>query len=1268
MIKTQLIANRYEIIRELGKGAGGEVWLAKDCSKKSLVVALKILTLPAMDSAKFRAFQQECRLLQGLDHPHVARLYDYGQDGDRLYYSSEYVEGSDIVSEAKVRDWNAVFRLIVQAAWALQYLHDQHVIHRDLKTHNILVGKIHRENEADEKNRLQLKVIDFGLATLLSTQALGSTPVGSLDTMAPEILQGKAYDHRADLYSLGVVFYEMALGKLPAEQQGRFADYLEKLTFEKIDLEPLRQGDTPRGVVEIIARLVQKDPSQRLTQASDIIRILNEYEKETFPLVWAPPSSPQTTTHKKQKSYPVSLSSTEALQELQRLARSGDKTGAWAFAEPYLQQIHAWKNKQEVEDFFASAIHGLIEQGRFVEAQNCLRQMQNHPLLVGKPSLESELMRVDLACHQGHLALTEEILAKIPSGWFEEAPFEKRTRYEHFSALVAQAKKDFSKAVQHYAAAAKWAAKAERKDNEASLLANAGTLQFDQGNWQEAYQLFQQALTLARELDHKTLVATLTNNLGNIYLYFGRWSEAEQAFSESLQLAQREDLKPLQAYNLYLLSVSEEGKGNWEQVKRYLDQALAYAMSLQDAQPILQALLARGYFELHQCDFNTCHKTLAELRFRATTASQRHYLLQADWLEAKLRTAQGRVEDSQIDQWLQEVKEDANQRGMHISLWQMYVDSAELAFARGNWQAAQHDYETALKILNKLSLKVPGEFRESFFRDRKKEKVKAALRKFEVEPKPIEEEPMEFPFQKWIQINRRLLVRQGLDPLLAEILDAAIELTDAERGFVIHSERQAFEVRAARNLDRETLQKEEEKFSYTIAQEVMHKGAPVVVFDAQQDERFSLAQSVLTLKLRSVLCVPLQSGSRTVGLIYLDNRFREGVFEKQHLSLIEALADQATLALEHARLHQENAEKIEELKKSKTLIETLNSRLQKDLGETSANLEAMKENLKRQNEEIALCYTYDKIIGESAAIKNVLKTIDRMMDSDINVFLHGETGTGKELLAQAIHYHGPRKHGPFIAENCTALSETLLESELFGHTKGSFTGAHTDKIGLFEMAHGGTLFLDEVGDMGLSMQAKLLRVIQEGEVRPVGAKDYRKVEVRLISASNKDLKELMAQGKFRQDLYYRIKGIQINLPSLRERREDIPLLIGYFLAEEAKKAKAKKVKISKEALKILMDYDWPGNIRELQNEIHRAIAMGASKISVDLLSSHLREVRHETLSKKGLDGLIAELERQTILDAMKKSRGNKVRAAKLLKIGRRTLYTKLSLYGIDAES
>lgn len=339
-----------------------------------------------------------------------------------------------------------------------------------------------------------------------------------------------------------------------------------------------------------------------------------------------------------------------------------------------------------------------------------------------------------------------------------------------------------------------------------------------------------------------------------------------------------------------------------------------------------------------------------------------------------------------------------------------------------------------------------------------------------------------------------------------------------------------------------------------------------------------------------------------------------------------------------------------------------------------ARMEAQNEYLRSEAEHR---YGFADLVGGSKEMREVFATIDKVAPTDSSVFIFGESGTGKELVARAIHRRSHRSSGPFIKVNCGALSENLLESELFGHEKGSFTGAIKRKLGRFELADGGTLFLDEIGDVSSAMQLKLLRALQEREFERVGGEQTLKVDVRVLSATNKDLKEEVAQGRFRKDLYYRLHVIPIALPSLRERRDDIPLLVQHFIEKLGPRTNPRVRRIDDLALARLIAYPWPGNIRELENVIEQMMVFAqGDAISVNALPVFLKEDRPTgTLSLPGgadgpdgqvaLPELLDDLEKQLILKAFRKSNGVKTETARLLGIKPSALYYKLEKYGIE---
>ena len=401
------------------------------------------------------------------------------------------------------------------------------------------------------------------------------------------------------------------------------------------------------------------------------------------------------------------------------------------------------------------------------------------------------------------------------------------------------------------------------------------------------------------------------------------------------------------------------------------------------------------------------------------------------------------------------------------------------------------------------------------------------------------------------------------------------------------------------------------------------------------------SESVMKAQILSVLGVPLWDGETIRGVLQCDNRDGRGFFVAEDLDLLSALASQATLAIENARL-----------------VQRLRLAEEKLRGEV--------KYLKGREEK----RRFANIIGESAAMRDVFKQVEKVIDTRATVCIEGETGTGKEVIASAIHYQGKRRDKLFVAQNCAAVPENLLESELFGHKRGAFTGADHDKKGLFEIADGGTLFLDEIGEMPLNLQAKLLRVLQEGEIRPVGATQHKSVDVRILCATNRSLEKEVERGAFRQDLFYRLRVFPLRLPALRERREDIPLLVEHFLRKYTLEMNKAVAGVTPEAIDQLSSYNWPGNIRELENEVQRLVIQCDANgfITPELLAPALRKgegLVGRVAPKKGtLKDMIEEVERWLLAEALRDHNGNKTKTAETLGITREGLHKKLSKYGM----
>ncbi len=423
---------------------------------------------------------------------------------------------------------------------------------------------------------------------------------------------------------------------------------------------------------------------------------------------------------------------------------------------------------------------------------------------------------------------------------------------------------------------------------------------------------------------------------------------------------------------------------------------------------------------------------------------------------------------------------------------------------------------------------------------------------------------------------------------------------------------------------------------------VLQQGQPTLVPDVNRDARFYAGVDRQSgAHTRELLCAPLRTRHGAIGVIELRNK-REGAFTQEDLAFLDALAGSVAIALENARLYQQVRHSESQLKEEVALLQ--------------------RERTHQQR--------FAEIIGNGAAMGKVFALMESAISSPITVLLQGETGTGKELVARAIHYHGPRKEKPFVAVNCGALTETLLESELFGYKKGAFTGATTDKPGLFEAANGGTIFLDEIGETTPALQVKLLRVLQEGEIRRVGETHTRRVEVRVLSATNRDLTQEVQHKRFREDLYYRLSVFPITVPPLRERREDIPLLVTHFLHRISNKLGKHVQGITHEAIELFVQYSWPGNVRELENEIERAVALTpeGDTITPAYLSEKIVAQRAVRVSLPAEAGTLRQarltFEREYVAEVLRQHQGNAVQAAKALGISRQMLQTKIKEYGL----
>jgi Nif-specific regulatory protein len=463
-----------------------------------------------------------------------------------------------------------------------------------------------------------------------------------------------------------------------------------------------------------------------------------------------------------------------------------------------------------------------------------------------------------------------------------------------------------------------------------------------------------------------------------------------------------------------------------------------------------------------------------------------------------------------------------------------------------------------------------------------------------------------------MKISTTINAVRGVGEMQKRLLELLFEVVPAQHGAILLTEDDTIEAASVFGLDRTNGKDEAITVSQTIARQVLRDGIALLANDPATAPTLG-TESLIRARTASVMCVPLIMVDRKLGVLYLDTSVRSDEFNKDHLQLVMAISGIAAVAIENAR-HFE-------------WLEDENRRLLEDV-----NIE-------------------HNMVGEGAAIERVYHFISKVAPTDSTVLISGESGTGKELAARAIHRNSKRSGKPFMAVNCAALNESLLESELFGHEKGAFTGAVTQKKGRLEVADHGTVFLDEIGELSPALQVKLLRVLQEREFERVGGTTPIKVDIRLIAATNKNLEEAIEAGEFRQDLFYRLNVVSFEMPALRDRREDIPLLATYFADKYSVKCNRRLTGISAEARTCLGAYDWPGNVRELENAIERAVVLGTTDriLPEDLPEAVLEtDVVPDTSMALKYHEAVTQTKRQIILDAMTQSKGNYTEAAKLL--------------------
>jgi len=802
---------------------------------------------------------------------------------------------------------------------------------------------------------------------------------------------------------------------------------------------------------------------------------------------------------------------------------------------------------------------------------------------------------------------------------------------------------------------------------------NLGCVLADTGQFSEALDAFRSAL---RDLGRLGIVTDLALALYNTGLLFLQLGDLEAASRTARRLRDEANATKVEAFLAYASSLDADiaRRQGAPRTALPLYRATEEAFARAGNPPMAEASALAGAEVLAEAG-QAAEALIAWNRIRSTTATQATSPGAGSSSDELPALAQARIvlalpaesteSDGELGRRLSALADAALAQGRRPVAWRAAHLASQLMRRVGDAHATEEQARAA-RIFEEVKMNTPTQYRSGL--DRDPEAPSASLLSADARTATallVERAARaEGRLRRVARINKRLNSDLRLPRVLEAVIDTAIEMTDAERGFLLLKDGSGeLVVKVARNIEQTTLDTPDFVLSRSIAKQAAETGQPVVTVDAAGDRRFREAASVSDLHLRSVLAVPLSVKGAVVGTIYVDHRLRKGVFDDEALAMVMDFAEQAAIAIENARL-------VSELRRRENQVQALNRRLEHELRVQEQALQGVREELKESRQVAALRYDYRQIVGQTPRMLDLFHLLDRVTDTALPVVIEGESGTGKELVARAIHFNGPRRDRPFVSENCAAIPETLLESALFGHVKGAFTGADREARGLFAVADGGTLFLDEVAEMSPAMQGKLLRVLQDGEFHRVGGERPQKADVRVLVATNKDLDRLVEQGKFRQDLFFRVSVVRLVLPPLRDRSEDIPLLVQHFTQKAAAASGTAVKSVDAAAMAKLCCYRWPGNVRELENEITRAAAFSGPVVAVADLSPQVRAGSDPVVALADeRDGIrlrprVERLERTLIREAMTSCDSNQTKAAKALGLSRFGLQKKLRRYHI----
>jgi len=1143
------------------------------------------------------------------------------------------------------------------AAW------DSRTLARGVAAAGVARGTLSLDGLSEDARVLLGRIVAAGAVPAASSSALEQLVRRGLVVTD---LDGARLHRRSDAEraasALGPSRMESAHRALASEAEAALAREPHRDDLRASAVVHLAAFDPPRA-----ARVLAASPAGAsatvLRRAADAVLATNDVDDDTAVRcaeIYADGGEPArgiavvTTRLRRRPPHPVR----DALRAIagRCYARIGDSRRAARILTPLLPRL---AGRREHPAVAASLSLALLKRGNDVAALEVARSVLASDASI-EPATRLDLL-LDAAFATSRGGATDDARTYLARAreLADAASARGRFRLASATAFVEYGAGQTPAAARAYKVALELAEQHGLDDVIASAAMNYGSACHELGELGRALDAYERGQRIAAALGMPTTEATLEFDRAKAYADIGSFDRAERHARAAADAARREGMALLEGGALAVLAEGASARGEHEVAARHLE-AAARLVKTAGEREVVALSVQRAHALLAAGDVGMAAQEIA--RSAALVQALGTPDSEAAWLGARsaVASAQGRGPEAIAD--LERAVELATSTGQRALLADVEARLADAFEAAGSGFLADRHRARARELWEKMLATLPPELHDAFRRHPRRARTFAPpVQSTESAAPPVD-------VRRILEINRRLNSASSTAEVLEETMDAAISLTRAERGFLLVDTRferegaSALKVTVARNMDRETIRQGNLKFSRTVAERVVRTGEPVIAVDAGFDPRFAKARSVHAMKLKSLLCVPIRSPDGILGAIYVDHRFSSGSFRAELADVLLALGDQAALALGKARLLEELRRKTKELEERNAEVEQLARGQAQEIARLRRTIdrdEGGSDTAKRR-------FDYGDMVARSTAMRRILSVLDRVIDTDITVLVRGESGTGKERIARAVHANSSRASGPFVAINCGALPEPLLEAELFGYRRGAFSGAARDQPGLFVSARGGTLFLDELGEMPPSMQVKLLRVLQEHEVRPLGANDAVPTDVRLVCATNRKLAEEVRAGRFREDLYYRVAVVEVELPPLRERLEDILPLAEATLGRLATELGRPEARLDRRAERALLAHAWPGNVRELENVLTKAFLLGKGTVldadDLELGGTHADASAALGTSTSGRARSVAL--RARITATLEEADWNVVLAARLLGMPRATLYRKMRLFGI----